>query len=151
MDPRPPSGVRAPYVLGACVAVVTLPVFAIWGLVMTLGPGPGYERVLGPAMLALAVGGAVALFRWARRQRGSYGLEESRDGDLTPRWYIRAALLVGIAWATFAAVSLTVDGHWLLGLAFFVPFAAAAAHVFRPRRLRPVRPPRLLTRDTSRP
>lgn len=128
-------GLRWPYVLGACIAVIALLALTIWGLARTFGLGPHTKTLVGPVALTLAVGGFVALFAWARWQRAIYGLEESVDGALTPRWYIRAPIL----FAFLCLVLVSAYSQWWGVVLFGTPLAVAAAYIYRPGRLRPMR------------
>lgn len=140
------AGLRWPYVLGACIAVIALLALTIWGLVSTFGLGPYTKNLIGPVALALATGSFVALFAWAHRQKGAYGLEESADGGLTPRWHVRAPIL--FAFLLFVLVS--AYSEWWIAALFVTPFAVALASIYRPGRLRTVRQPFSRHQESSR-
>ena len=130
-------GLRWPLVLLACVAVIALLALTIWGLVKTFGLGPHAKSLLGPIALTLAITGFVALFAWARQRKGIYGLEESVDGGLTPRWHIRTPIL--FAFLFFVLIG-AYSESWV-SLLFIAPLALAVAYIYRPDRLRSVRRP----------
>lgn len=130
-------GLRWPLVLLACVAVIAFLVLTIWGVVKTFGLGPDAKSLLGPVALTLAITGFVALFAWARQSNGTYGLEESVGGGLTPRWHIRTPIL--FAFFFFVLVG-AYSASWL-SLLFLAPLGLAVAHIYRFDRLRPVQRP----------
>jgi hypothetical protein len=137
VEPERRPRLRWPFVLGACVAVIALLALTIWGLVGTFGLGPHAEKHLGPVALILAIGGFLTLFAWARRQNGTYGLEESADGGLTPRWHIRVPILFAFLYLVLVSA---YSKSWV-GALFVAPFALAIAYIYRPGRLRPMRRP----------
>lgn len=113
-----------------------VPPLLIWGVVLTFG-SPDARSPFGPGVILLAIAALTGLITWSRRHDGRYGYEKAVDGGEEPRWYLRVAILV--AYLCFEFIFLmTLSWVALLPL---IPFAIAAASIYRRDRLRGVRWP----------